>query len=102
MAWTHSQVTLRHLSVSEADAQLYARLGSALVYAQSDRRANSAILLANRRGQDGLWRHAISGDLPIVLLLISDAAKLPLVRQLRPGACVLAAQGAGRRSRDPG
>jgi len=82
LAWTHSQVTLRQLNVSEAEAQLYARLGSALVYAQPDRRANASTLLANRRGQDGLWRHAISGDLPIVLLLIADASKMPLVQQL--------------------
>jgi cyclic beta-1,2-glucan synthetase len=82
LAWTHSQVTLRHLNASEAQAQLYARLGSALVYAQPARRANSTALVANRSVQDGLWRHGISGDLPIVLLLISDAAKMPLVQQL--------------------
>ena len=33
LAWTHSQVTLRHLNASEADAQLYARLSGALIYA---------------------------------------------------------------------
>jgi cellobiose phosphorylase len=82
LAWTHSQVTLRHLNASEAQAQLYARLGSALIYAQPARRANSAVLAANRSGQDGLWRHGISGDLPIVLLMISDASKMPLVQQL--------------------
>jgi cyclic beta-1,2-glucan synthetase len=82
LAWTHSQVALRHLNVAEADAQLYARLGSALVYAQPERRASPAVLLANHRGQDGLWRHAISGDLPIVLLLIREASKMPLVQQL--------------------
>jgi Cellobiose phosphorylase len=36
----------------------------------------------NRRGQSGLWSHAISGDLPIVLLQIQDIANLELVRQL--------------------
>ncbi len=82
MAWTHSQVTLRNLNVSEAQAQLYAQLGSALVYAQPSRRAETSVLLANRRGQAGLWRHSISGDLPIVLLIVSDASKMPLVRQL--------------------
>ena len=33
LAWTHSQVTLRHLNASEANAQIYARLASALIYA---------------------------------------------------------------------
>ena len=36
----------------------------------------------NRRGQSGLWGYAISGDLPIVLLQIGDAANIDLVRQL--------------------
>jgi hypothetical protein len=33
LAWTHSQVTLRQLNVSEAEAQLYGRLAGALIYA---------------------------------------------------------------------
>jgi cyclic beta-1,2-glucan synthetase len=82
LAWTHSQVTLRQLNASEAEAQLYARLGSALVYSRPSRRAPSAELLANRRGQDGLWRYGISGDLPIVLVVISDASKIELVQHL--------------------
>src|SRR6185503_3329476 len=39
-------------------------------------------LVKNRRGQSGLWGYAISGDLPIVLLKIGDAASIDLVRQL--------------------
>ena len=38
--------------------------------------------MRNRRGQSGLWGYAISGDLPIVLLQISKAESIDLVRQL--------------------
>ena len=41
-----------------------------------------AVIASNRRGQSGLWGYAISGDLPIVLLRIGDAANIELVRQL--------------------
>ena len=82
LAWTHSQVTLRHLNASEAEAQLYARLASALIYANPARRATPGVLLGNRRGQSGLWSYGISGDAPIVLLRISDAAKIEIVQQL--------------------
>jgi cellobiose phosphorylase len=82
LAWTHNQVMLRQLNASEAQAQLYARLGSALVYARQSRRANSVALQANRRSQDGLWRYGISGDLPLVIAVISDASKVDFVRQL--------------------
>lgn len=39
-------------------------------------------MVQNRRGQSGLWGYAISGDLPIVLLQIADAANIDLVHQL--------------------
>ncbi len=82
LAWTHSQVTLRHLNVTEVEAQLYGRLAGALIYADPARRANPGVLLNNRRGQDGLWSYGISGDAPIVLLRISDTEKIEIVRQL--------------------
>jgi cellobiose phosphorylase len=82
LAWTHSQVVLRQLNASEADAQLYARLASAVIYAQPGWRADSAVLTRNRRGQSGLWGYGISGDLPIVLLQIGNADNIELARQL--------------------
>jgi cellobiose phosphorylase len=82
LAWTHSQVTLHQLDITEAEAKLYGHLASALIYADSARRAGSGLLLNNRRGQNGLWSYGISGDSPIVLLRISDTEKIEIVRQL--------------------
>jgi cyclic beta-1,2-glucan synthetase len=82
LAWTHSQVTLRQLNATEAETQVYARLANAVVYAQPTLRADPAVLLRNRRGQSGLWGYAISGDLPIVLLQVSQAFNIDLVRQM--------------------
>ncbi len=82
MAWTHGQVLLRQLNSSESDAQLFGRLASSVIYATAARRANSTILAKNLRGQSGLWGYGISGDLPIVLLRISNAEKIDLVRQV--------------------
>jgi cellobiose phosphorylase len=82
LAWTHSQVILRQINASESDAQLYGRLASSIIYANSTLRAEPAILIKNRRGQYGLWGYAISGDLPIVLLQIEDPANINIVRQM--------------------
>jgi cyclic beta-1,2-glucan synthetase len=82
LAWTHGQVLLRQLNASEADAQLYGRLASSIIYANASLRADPSVLIKNRRGQSGLWGYAISGDLPIVLLRIEDPANIDLVRQL--------------------
>jgi cyclic beta-1,2-glucan synthetase len=82
LAWTHSQVVLSQLNATDADALLYERLASSVIYANPSLRADSAVLILNRRGQSGLWGYAISGDWPIVLVQISDGANIELVRQL--------------------
>ena len=82
LAWTHSQVLLRQLNASLADAQMYEHMATAIIYPNAQLRAASGVLRNNRRGQSGLWGQAISGDLPIVLLHIGDVAHIELVRQL--------------------
>ncbi|MBD3894739.1 cyclic beta 1-2 glucan synthetase [Halomonas sp. ML-15] len=82
LTWTHRQVVLQQLDASEADAQLHARLASAVLYAHPALRAEPTIIAANRRGQSALWSYAISGDLPIVLLRVRSSTSLVLVRQL--------------------
>jgi cyclic beta-1,2-glucan synthetase len=81
LAWTHSQIVLRQLNATEADAQTYNRMAGSVIFASALRRAKASILTRNRRGQSGLWGYGISGDLPIVLVRIRDRARLDLVRQ---------------------
>src|SRR5437762_3334327 len=78
LAWTHSQVLLRQINATEADAQLYGRLAGSVIYANSSLRADPNLLIKNRRNQSGLWGYAISGDLPIVLLRIADPSQMEL------------------------
>jgi cellobiose phosphorylase len=82
LAWTHSQVLLRQINATEADAQLYGRLAGPVIYANASLRAEPGVIRKNRRGQSGLWGYSISGDLPIVLLRIEDPANIELVRRL--------------------
>lgn len=82
LAWTHSQIILRQLNASEADAQRYSQLANSIIYQNASLRADPAVLIRNRRSQSGLWGYAISGDLPIVLLRIKDIDHIDLVRQL--------------------
>jgi cellobiose phosphorylase len=82
LAWTHSQVILHHLNITEKEAQLYMQLAAGLVYPNAFRRASSSILLANRRTQSALWSYGISGDDPMVVLRIRDLEKMSLVQQM--------------------
>jgi cellobiose phosphorylase len=75
-------VLLRQIIATAAEAQLYGRLASSILYGHAGLRADSSVLTRNRRGQSGLWGYAISGDLPIVLLRIADLDNIDLVRQI--------------------
>ncbi|PZF72683.1 GH36-type glycosyl hydrolase domain-containing protein [Taibaiella soli] len=82
LSWTHSQVILRQINASEADAQLFGRLASSVIFMNASLRADPSILIKNHKGQSGLWGYSISGDLPIVLLQIEDQNNIQLARQL--------------------
>jgi len=82
LSWTHSQVVLRQINAGEADAQLYSKLAGSVIFANPSLRADQNIIIKNHRGQSALWSYSISGDLPIVLLQIEDAANIDLVKQL--------------------
>lgn len=82
MAWFQSQEVLRHLNASEADAQVYGRLATSVIYGNALRRAAPSVIARNQLGQSGLWRFIVSGDLPIVLIRIGDLNRIDLVKQV--------------------
>ncbi len=82
LSWTHSQVVLRQIGATEEDAQVFGKLASSVIYHNPALRASPNIISKNQRGQSGLWPHSISGDLPIILLEVSDTNNLALVRQV--------------------
>lgn len=82
LAGTHSGVILRQINARQPEAHLYRRLASSVIYANAALRADASVLIQNRRGQSGLWGYAISGDLPIMLLKITDINCLDHARQL--------------------
>ncbi len=82
MAHTHNQLMRRQLNITAADSELYAYLAGAIVYSSRWNRASAAVLGKNRRPQSALWSYGISGDLPLVLLRVGEAASLNLVRQV--------------------
>ncbi|MGH9388167.1 MAG: glucoamylase family protein, partial [Vicinamibacteria bacterium] len=82
LAFAHAQSGLRHLGVSSEEALLFERLASRVLYADGSLRASPDLLQRNTIGQEGLWPHGISGDLPILLVRVVDEDDVPLVRQV--------------------
>jgi cyclic beta-1,2-glucan synthetase len=82
LAFAHAQSGLRHLGISSEEALVFERLASRVLYADGSLRASPDLLRRNTLGQEGLWPHAISGDLPILLVRVVDEDDVPLVRQV--------------------
>jgi cellobiose phosphorylase len=80
LAWGQARLILHQLGVGEEVAQAAARLVSALIAPQAARRAPAGVVALNRRPQSALWAYGISGDLPIVILRVSNMTDLDVVR----------------------
>ena len=82
MAWTHSQLEFRYLGIGPAKAHRFHELASNLLYPNPSLRMPAVRLQRNRLGQSALWGYGISGDLPLLTVIISDNRSLPLIREL--------------------
>ena len=80
LAWTYSQVQLRHLNVTLDQAKLFRAYAALLVW--PDLRLAATPKRRTELGpQSDLWPMGISGDDPILLLRIDNEADLPIVRE---------------------
>ncbi|OZA01663.1 MAG: hypothetical protein B7Y02_17360, partial [Rhodobacterales bacterium 17-64-5] len=86
LAWTQNQVQLRHLGVSATTASDFQRLAGMLVRGDGRLRANAAQIRAGAGPQSDLWALGVSGDLPIVLFLISDAEDIGRLQEVLAAA----------------
>jgi cyclic beta-1,2-glucan synthetase len=80
LAWTQAQVRLHHLRILPEHAHTYQQLAGSLIYFDPGlglkRRPTRSM------SQSTLWRHSISGDLPIVLVRIDHPEDRGLVRDV--------------------
>jgi cyclic beta-1,2-glucan synthetase len=87
LAWAHSRLELRHQCLEVEQAHLFQRLGGHILYPGPALRAPREVIERNSQGQAALWRQGISGDLPIVLVRLTDTGAMALWHE------VLAAHG---------
>lgn len=81
LAWTASQLELRDLGISPAEAVALERLASRLLLTDPHSPLKVKTPVENGLRIDGLWSIGISGDLPILLVRVEDLEHAPLVRQ---------------------
>ena len=89
LAWTYTQLELRHLRIHQEEVQLFQKLASRIIYPHAQLRAVEDRLRKNQLGQSGFWPQGISGDLPIVVVTVGDIYDVDLVKQLLIAHCIL-------------
>jgi cyclic beta-1,2-glucan synthetase len=82
LSWTQAQVGLHHLSITPEDAHLFQNLASRLLYNDPSLRPSSEVISRNVLSVRSLWRFGISGDVPILLVHLSEDSHLRLAQML--------------------
>ena len=77
----HDLVTLAALGINREDAARFHRLAAHVLFTAPFLRSQESVV-GNRLGQSGLWPHAISGDLPIVLARLAGPDEIGLAGAL--------------------
>jgi len=72
LAAAHAHAVRRHVNISADEAVMFERLASRVLGGDESLRAAEAQVAANELGQNSLWPHGVSGDLPIVLVRVVD------------------------------
>jgi cellobiose phosphorylase len=85
LSWSRAQVELRSHAYSAIQADLFHRLAGCLLYNEENVRALPQVIQDNRLGQASLWRFGISGDMPIMLLKMSDSRQTRILQEVLLG-----------------
>jgi len=81
-AWTRSQLEMRYLALSPQSVHRFQELLSHMLYPNPRLRPTSERLLRNELNQRGLWGLGVSGDLPILTVIVPDDRAIVLVREV--------------------
>ncbi|QPM90549.1 Cyclic beta-(1,2)-glucan synthase NdvB [Pseudooceanicola algae] len=81
MAWSMSQVQLRHAAISLPEAALFRQVAAGLIWPDPRLAIQDETLHDSVGRQSALWPMGISGDHPILLLRTDDETDLEIVRK---------------------
>lgn len=85
LAWTRSQIELRHLHLTADQAATFQTFAGRVLYTPPLRRERKQNITANIKGQSGLWAYGVSGDAPVILVRIENRANIQFVVNLLTG-----------------
>jgi cellobiose phosphorylase len=82
LAWTQSQVEMNYLGIKYPQANLYQNMASKILFINKEFQDKSDLIKNIKRNQPSLWQYGISGDVPIVTVIVNEEKDKDLVRQM--------------------
>jgi len=80
-AYERSRIETKYRDFKASEITLYLDMLSHILFLSPARRGNSEQIAQNHRGQSSLWRYGFSGDLPILLVELTDETQIPLLHE---------------------
>ncbi len=82
LALTRSQVEAKYLNINAAEADAFQDMLSHIHFISPLRKQKSEFISKNTKGQSALWTYGISGDLPIVLVVVKSTDETDIVYEV--------------------
>ncbi|MCY6958910.1 GH36-type glycosyl hydrolase domain-containing protein [Clostridium brassicae] len=82
LALTQNTVDMQYLGIKSPQANLYQVMASRILFLSPLCERRAQYIMNVKRGQQDLWKYGISGDLPIVLVVIKEEKHKEAVRQM--------------------
>ncbi len=82
LSWTQAQLEMKYLGIKSSQANMYQLMASNILFLNTTFKDRENEIKSILKFQSNLWPYGISGDLPIVLLIISKESHIDMVRQM--------------------
>lgn len=79
LSWTRSQVENRYLGLESGQIEFYLELIPFILYDSPLRREFAGYIGSNSGAQQDLWPFGISGDIPVILVVVNDLEDIEMV-----------------------
>lgn len=82
LAWNRSKIETDYLDIKARDIEIYLDMVPSILFLGPARRRYEEVIAKNQKGQPCLWPFGISGDIPIVLTVVTDKEQFDIVQKL--------------------
>ncbi len=82
LSWSHSNLEMKRLGIRSTAANMYQYILSNILFINKNMKEREEYIKHIKSGQSNLWSYGISGDYPIVLVILDKERGIDTIRQL--------------------